>query len=314
MATDYGTQEKKKGNRRILTILVIVVLILAVVVALSFTGPSTPTFNPAQKAAYRALNYMIGYYSPEIGLLPSSSNSTTFYVYPDNYLASLSFSRFSPTNSTLVEVAEALNISAVSFQATIPSSYLESQYMTLNSTQGWFDCPQAYTMSWSASAPSTSPAGVSDGDTLSAVLNTGSTGCATSMGSAEVDFIQAVYYHKLGDTATAMGFYSAGARFFDGTGLADSSFTNSSSATYHEYQTDSLSMYIFSSVCLSQTTADANFQALGPALMKLQDNSTGGFYPAYGPGFSTSGTQPDTLATSLAALALEQLSAAPGTC
>lgn len=308
MATDYGTQEKKKSRRRIVTILLVVVIIIGVLLALSFTGTGSSPSTPDQKAAYAGLNFMIDYYNPTMGLIPTGPGSTNYSVYPDNYVAGLALSRFQPTNSTMVDLAEVLNVTAISFQDTLPTSALVSQYAALNSTQTGFGCEQSYTMSWGAGQSKAYA-------TLTATLNTGNATCsALTADNAEIDFLQAIYYQKLGDSSQAMTFYAAGAKDFDGTGLADAAFGNSTSSSYHQYQTSSLSMYIFAAVCLSQTATDKNYPALEPALIRLQDNSTGGFYPYYGSGFNTLGSQPNTLATSLAVLALEQEGASPGTC
>lgn len=308
-ATEGETVKKPWYKRRRYQVIVVVLILILILPALSYYQSSPPK-TPEQVSLNKAMSYFVDNVNFTTGLIPQTPGSNTFWLYSDNYLASLAISRYTPVNQTMKEFAEALEYYTDAYASTMPAQIL-NQYEALNSTHASFRCSNSYTLSWNrtvSGSPGT-PAAV-----IETTVNDGSPLCAApSQNYADLLFLQAVYYHRIGNSTGALEFYNLGAKDFDGIGIRDTAFT-SPGPGQGEYQTYKIALYIYASACLGQSASDSNFPKLEPILLSQQDNATGGFYTGYTAGLQHGSSTVDTETTALAALALELLINPIGVC
>ena len=295
------TTPKPWLSRRRNQILVVIVIVVIAISALAYftTGPP-PT--PNQVALNKTVDYFVNAYNYTMGLVSETPGSNTFWLYSDNYLASLALGRYDPSNQSTTSFSLAISEAIGSYAATLPGSYVMSQYTALNSTSASFQCPQNYSLSW-ASSEGTAPPGQGSAY-VETTANNGGNSCA-SQNNADVLLLQAVYYYDHADSTTALNYLHEAAGDFDGKGFADLAFTATNSSTVGQYQTYKLALYVYASTCLGQSGTDSNFQKIFGLLLQQQDNSTGGFYGGYGPTLEHGLAPVNTETTALAALALE---------
>ena len=279
-------------------------IVLAALLVVSFLPALFPvTLSPAQVKLNRTIDYFANNYDERTGLIPSTPGSSTYWLYSDNYLAVLAISRYDVTNQSTAGFATSLNVAFDGYAATLPSSLAESQYTAMNSTTASFDCVSDYSLSWSSGGLAAQ--GNSSAVLMTAVNNRGPS--CTSQNYADLLFLQALYYHRLGDSNASSTYYNLGAADFNGKGLADNGFNGTL------YQTYKLALYVYTSSCLGHASG-IGFSTANSTLWSLQDESTGGFYSGYNTSLSPSGTTVNTQTTALAALALEQLAKPSTSC
>lgn len=284
-------------------IFLLAVLIALILISLFAYLPSGPV-PPKQVRLNMTIAYFAHNYNSTTGLIHESPGSKTYWLFSDNYLAVLAISRYDPRNTSTGSFAVAVDSALFSYYATLPPTLSMNQYTALNSTSTSFDCSGDYTLSWLSGNQLVSGSGSA---TLMTTSNNLGPSCA-SQNYADLLFLQALYYHRLGNSSGAMAFYAKGAADYNGVGVVDLA----SNATL--YQTFKLALYIFTSSCLGQTSG-SGFGAAWATLFALQDNSTGGFYTGYTVVPSHSGatvyshgsTMANTETTALAALAIEQV-------
>ncbi len=292
--------------RRYRTVLVVVVVILLALAVgnVFFSAPRHPTKE--QVALNKALTYLAQSFNVTIGLVPEVSGGNVYWLYSDNYLASLALTRYDPTNQSAVSFGRGLYYVMQSYASTLPAGYRINQYTALNSTEASFACSNNYQITWSLNG--TISAAGRTGALVMTTANNGDPSCSTTAQNyADLLFLQSVMAHRTGNNASALALFQAGSSDFDGTGIKDRPFTNGSPGEANTYQTYKLALYIYSAICLGQQTKDSNFGALEPLLLSQQDNSTGGFYTGYYSNLQHSSTMENAETTSLAALALELL-------
>ena len=287
-------------RRRNQILVVIVIVVIAISALTFFTSGPPPT--PNQVALNKTVSYFVNAYNYTMGLVSETPGSNTFWLYSDNYLASLALGRYDPSNQSTTSFSLAISEAIGSYTATLPRSYVTSQYTALNSTSASFRCAQDYSLSWSTAEGSTSPGQGSA--VVETTANNGASSCA-SQNYADVLLLQAVYYYDHADSTTALSYLHNATADFDGKGFADLAFAASNSTTAGQYQTYKLALYVYASTCLGQSETDANFKTIFGLLLRQQDNSTGGFYGDYGPSLEHGLTSVNTQTTALAALALE---------
>ena len=269
-------------------ILILVIGIGAYYVSTLFetnTESTTSTIQPI--TMNRAVAYLTSNYDSKVGLIPETTNSTSYWVYSDGFLAALALRQAGSSNSSLTAIAD--NVSAT-IQLYAPRlKGATNQYMALSS--GWsgpcgFDSTQSYVIAkWSNIE-------------INVTLNN-ATGTLSDSNYADIAFLAAICHQHRGDYALALNDFNLGAKFFDGTGFADRQFTGPGSANPGQYQTYKLALYIYASKLLSQPAS----QAAMTNLLKMQA-SDGGFYTGYYPGLTHGNTTTNTETTSLAILAL----------
>jgi hypothetical protein len=287
-------------------LLVIFVVIVVVAASLSFFiySPSKPSKNDS--AISNALTYLTGNYDNRLGLVSEYKGSNTFWLYSDNYLASLAFNGYSAVNSNFGTYASILRVTVGGYTASLPSSDFVNVYMVLNSSSVSppFGCPESYTYSWVGGAGNPFPHSQYQAY-LNVTLNN-SPACQLSPSqSADAAFLETIYYVKSGEMTQATSAYTTGANFYDGTGLKDSAYASPQSSSAGVYQTYKLALYLYASNCMSEQTQAAT---LATQLESLQDNATGGFYVGYTSLHSPvigGASSINSETTALAALALE---------
>ena len=303
MDTDSARKPWFRKTRYIVLILFVVILLIA---ALFQVGPATPKTR-AQVALDGAITYFVTNYNYTLGLIPESPGSQVYWLTPDNYFAGLALTRFSSSNQTTLSFGSALYAAVTGYDATIPGALLRSQYTALNSTSAYFSCPTDYAISWSTGGQA---AGGNGSAVLMTTVNNQSPLCA-SQNYADLYFLQAIYYHRLGNTTAADSFYQSGAKDFDGEGFVDL-VNQGAPESAMTYQTSKVALYVYATICLGEQTTATNLAVAESTLLHMQVNSTGGFAATYGPNLTalnapsvspTSGVNTET--TALAALALE---------
>jgi len=294
---------------------IILVGILAVLLLFSLfpLGPANP--KPRDQVALDgAITYFAKNYDDTLGMIPAAPGSHVFWLTSDNYLVDLALLRYSPGNETTTSFGAVLFTALSGYEATLPGALLQSQYTALNSTAASFDCSADYVASWSTGgqiAPGNGSA------VLMTTANNQSPSCALQ-NYADLLFLQAVYYHRLGNATAAASYYQMGAKDFDGTGFVDLVNQGSTQSTL-TYQTNKVALYVYASICLGEQ--GSALPTAESTLLYMQDNSTGGFATSYGPNLTslsgptispTSGVNTET--TALAALALELMITPTATC
>ena len=311
---DTGTPGKPwyRKSRYIILIGVLVILLL-----FSFFPVGPTTQKPRDLVALDgAVNYFVRNYNNTLGLIPEAPGSNTYWLGSDNYLVTLAVGRYSSGNQSTANFASALEVALSGYSSTLPPQLAQNQYMALNSTGGSFACSADYTVSWTTGgqpAPGSGPA------VLKTTANDQSPSCA-GQDYADLLFLQALHYHRVGNSTAAAAYYQAGAKDFDGSGFVDIANQGSTQSTL-TYQTYKVALYVYASICLGQQATATNLPKAESTLLLMQDNSTGGFATAY-TGNLTNLTEPsitpapgvNTETTALAALALELMLTPTASC
>jgi len=292
METTAASKPWYRKRRYQFLLVVLVALLLISFLPSLFQVPLTAK----QVSLNRTIDYFANNYDSTTGLIPETPGSNTFWLYSDNYLAVLAISRYDASNQSTAGFASSLHVALEGYAATLPSSLSQSQFTALNSTAASFGCSADFAISWVQGAQ---PAQGSGAAVLKTTANNQGPACA-SENYADLLFLQALYYHRLGNSNASSTYYQLGSADFDGKGLADRAYNGT------VYQTYKLALYVYTSSCLGHASG-ADFAAANSTLFAMQDTSTGGFYTGYNTSLSHSGTSINTETTALAALALEQL-------
>ena len=293
------------SRRRNQALVFIVVFFLVLVI---FSNMPQPPRTKYQVALDRAVSYFGANYNTTVGLIPEEPGGKTFWLYSDNYLVSLAVSRYPDQNQSVVDLWGAVRYVVGAFGATIPGGIPGNQYSALNSTVAPFGCPEPVSIGW------TPQTGVSSSGTaaIRTTANAGGPACAgLAANYADLLFLQAVRFHRLGNSSAALTYFHAAASDFNGQGVADRAYTDNTSSTRGQYQTFKVALLVYSTYCLGQQAAANSTltSALG-ILMQAQDPASGGFETGYVPIHAGNRTitplgSVNTETTALAALALE---------
>jgi hypothetical protein len=281
---------------------IILIGILVALLLFSFlSGSIVPPKSSDQSRLDRTIYYFAQAYDPTTGLVAQAHGSSVFWLYPDNYLASLAIGRYAPANSSTSSFAMALSAAVGGYLATLPQQYNASEFTALNSTAASFNCPSKYTLSWTPQVNASASAKAE----ISTQSNTGSQTCASG-NYADLLLLQAIWFHRFGDSSKASSFYSLASADFNGKGFSDAVYNG----TY--YRTSNLALYVYASSCLGENSS--TYTSAERLLFSLQDNSTGGFYQGYTVNLSALNAPESTPvggvtteATALASLVLDQL-------
>ena len=306
METEKSPKPWYKKVRYLIPIALLVFLLGLTLVSYLFAVP--PSAN--QVRLNRTIDYFANNYDMVTGLIPETPTSHAFWLFSDNYLALLAVARYDSSNSSTSNFAAALHAALYGYVATLPSNLTQNQYTALNSTTTSFGCSYNYRLSWSSGGQSVPGTGTA------AVMTTANSQNPACLGQnyADLLFLQALYYHRLGNSTAASSYYHLASSDYNGIGLSDKAFNGT------VYQTYKLALFVYTASCLGYAP-ETNTPSAVALLFSLQDNSTGGFYTGYtanatslnSPGFTPTGGV-NTETTALAALALEQLIKPTGTC
>ncbi len=309
METEQKPRPWYRRGRFQLVIIVIVVLLVVSLYPYLVRAPVSPN----QVRLNLAVDYFVNNYDFTVGLVPETPASHNYWLYSDNYLVILAISRYDPGNQSTNTFASALKAAFYGYVATMPAALADNQYLALNETSGYFDCSSTHLLTWTNS-----------GGNRSAVLMTTTNDKDPKCGLqnyADLILLQALYQHRLGNSAAAATLYGSADSDFDGYGLKDLAYTNQSSSSYHVYQTYKLALYVYATYCLGEQQQSALNLAKATVLLRfLQSNSTGGFNTGYtpnslgvGPAITATGGV-NTETTALAMLALEQAKSSSTSC
>ena len=282
----------KKTRYVILVGLLVILLVVSLVPAIL----PAPPVSKDQHALNLTVDYFANNYNSTTGLIPEVPNGSVFWLYSDNYLASLALLRYDSANQSTVAFAQALDAALEGYYSTLPKVYAQNQYTALNSTTASFLCSQKLTIGWTGSTNSSIKLG---GNTnISTTSNSGPNACATANYS-DLLFLQAIYFHHQGNDTQALTLFKLAQADFDGKGIVDQANAAGS------YQTYKLALYVYTSTCLNQAPTDTKLSTVETTMLKQQDNSTGGFYSGYDSSLSHGTATLNTESTAMAALALE---------
>jgi len=275
---------------RILSVLLIGFLLVVSTVSTARADSTQPDLR--NQVLDPAVNYLYVNYNETIGLNYNSPDTTelhnTYWVYSDNYLASLVLGTYDPDNTALTSRAKTITNKMEDYLHNHGITDPMNQYQVLNESVFYFHCSD--------------PKGtlLEEGDD-GAVVKTHINNLTGDLGSenySDIAFLQVVYYHRLNESGKAMTAYLNGLARYDGKGFADNAFAG-------EYQTYKLALYIYASKLLGQGNDEQAFDTL--LAMQQPD---GGFKTGYDSSLNaTSQSRTNMETTSLAVLSLMTVSA-----
>jgi hypothetical protein len=222
-------------------------------------------------------------YNATVGLIPEVPGSSTYWLYSDNFLASFALWRYDPSNSTLANIVTNISSTILKYIQTVPNPL--NQYMVLNSSIAAFNGSSDYTIGHYGDA------------VINMTLNN-ETGALNPSNYADIAFLEALYYASIGQVQNASDAYQIGKSMWNGKGMNDTVFQNTT-----QYQTFKLALYVYASKVLGQ-----QFPLIAEATLLQMQAASGGFYTGYDENYSTNGTNTNVETTSLAILALFELS------
>ena len=268
-----------------LTIAALAFALLSVSPALTVRGLSQSDILSQSLA--QSVNYLARNYDSSIGLVHESPDSAylsnTYWLYSDNFLASLVFQGAGRDNMSLLLLAENLTRSMTHFIRGQPSTV--NQYMVLVSSSFFpFNASKDFIFATLGTA------------VVKSTVNN-QTGILDPTKYADIAFLEAIEYNNKGDDSHALQVFHKGTAFWNGTGFKDNAFT-STFATYK------IALYLYTARLLGQTPDSS----IVDGLITLQSHNgvdAGGFFTEYAGRFSpVSGSNTET--TALAILALSQ--------
>ena len=224
-----------------------------------------------------AENFLVNQYNSTVGLAAEYPASNTYWLYSDNFLASFALQNVNSSNTTLTRISENISRTLSGYVAGISDPI--NQYMILNSSVFAFYASTNYNVS------------NKDGATIAITLNNG-TPKLNPNNYADIAFLEALYYDKIGQKSEAVSLFEIGADMFDGIGIKDIAFSGT-------YQTYKLALYIYAAKFLGQ-----NYSSSAETTLLNTQGSNGGFYTGYNASYSTTGTLTNVETTSLAILAI----------
>ena len=241
--------------------------------------------TPRYAALTKATIFLVSKYSLHVGLISETGSSQTYWLYSDNFLATLALRQVGSFDPYLIAIAD--NISATNLFYVPKLGIATNQYMVLSSS--WtgpcgFDSARSYIVAQSSNVQ------------INVTLNN-STGILLDSDYADIAFLTAICLQHQGNHGEALTAFNLGVGFFDGIGFADQPFTNPG-PSHDQYQTYKLALYVYAGKLLSQPVN----QAALATLLKMQAPD-GGFYTGYYANL-THDNSSNTETTSLVILAL----------
>ena len=238
-----------------------------------------------------AVSCLVRNYNSTIGLIHESPNSpalrNTYWLYSDNYLASLALSQSDSGNSTVATIVQSVTKNTEGYLTRLPSAV--NQYLALETALYSFDNSSNYVVT------------TTRGAAIEVTLNNG-TGTLSPNQYADVAFLEAISYARSGDMGSARTAWGDGNAVWDGRGFADQAYTDPESQSRHEYQTYKLALYVYASELTGEPYDSVAFNQL----LKMQAMGGPGS-GCFNTGYTSSlvnDTGVNTETTSLALLAL----------
>jgi hypothetical protein len=258
-----------------------IVIALALVIGVGTGGGLAETtatvttrsiFNATQEIR-SACSYIVSNYENSTGLVAETPSLERFFLYSDNFLATLVLSNGCGNPS----LAQSVNHTLSRYDA----SRFPNQYMAFECEGPFFEGSEDYHIS---------------GDVWTTVNNKSGTPLNDSY--ADIAFLQAYYDKECSkNVPAAIAAFDAGASEYNGIGFTDMAFQTGQSAGV--YQTYKLALYIYTAELLNQT---APLSAV-VNMVRMQNSTTGGFYTGYDALLTPIGTT-NTETTCLSVMAL----------
>ena len=236
----------------------------------------------AEDAVRPALNYLAENYNATLGLIPATPHGSAYYLYSDNFLASLALQNHASDNATLTTIASNISDSVQTLLKLVPNPV--NQYMVLTRCVGLINGSRDYVISHIDGA---------------AVLTTqnNETSPLNPADFADTALIVALADHCSGQDQDAFAAFHQATPLYDGTGFKDLAYQTG--AEKGQYQTYKLALYIYVAEVLGYQYP----AGMRSNLLRMQAPS-GGFYTGFYANLSTGTMTTNTETTSLAILAL----------
>jgi len=223
----------------------------------------------------KAVNYLAANYNSRFGLIPEVAGGDVYWVYSDNYLAYLVLKYYDPSNETLTKIADNIT-STLAYYSNVYNVKPVSKFNILGGSTPYFNASVAYNLT----------------EHVKVDLNNG-TGVLDPKDYADVAFLMAIHYYKIGDYKKADGLFEVGAGMFDGIGFKDLPFKEGDAKGI--YQTYKLGLYYLAGQVLGKTVPDAVVKRI-----KSLQASNGGFLT----GYYANGTIPRGVVTNIETTAI----------
>jgi hypothetical protein len=256
------------------------------VLAVLFILPLASALPFLKSCSYRdvtdkAVNYLAINYNGSVGLIPEFVNSSTFWIYSDNFLSATVLLYYDENNSTLTQIGNAIN-SRIAYYL---SKYNIKPYSLYNVLGDGGFIAYNNTLTFTLE------------DSVKIDLNNGTTPLNPSE-YGDVAFLQSLYYYRIGDIERALDYFNVGALMYDGVGINDKAFREGDSRGI--YQTYKLALFHLAGYVLGCNTPNSVVNRI----LSLQ-TSSGGFLTGYYPnGTIPSGVTANTETTALVIYAL----------
>ena len=220
-----------------------------------------------------ACTYLASNYSASLGLIAETPSHARYYLYSDNFLATLVLPNDCNNPSLAKNITSTLS--------RYDPSKIPNQYMALE-CQWNFNASNDYDLN----------------GPIWTTVNNGN-GFLSPNDYADVAFLQAYYDAECShNSGGALTLFQTGNQTYNGIGFNDTAFQEDNSKGV--YQTYKLALYIYTARLLSETVP---LSAL--VNMARMQAPSGGFYTGYDASYSNNHTSTNTETTCLAIMALE---------
>lgn len=223
----------------------------------------------------KAQSYILSQYDPSLGLVRENEHIEKYWLWSDNELAAAALRGYTPN------ISENITKSILNYMEDYGA--FRSAYGAILGKDTSFLAPLNKNV--------TDKVWYTDFSTGNTELQ-----CADY---ADIAFLKAIHYYKIGDYAQSTECYLAGQRMFDGTGFKDKAYA----ADDNRYSTYKVALWKIAAELARG--GDEDVIVAGKAdeiLTKLQDAETGGVYTHYRSGF-VQDSQTNVETTSLAIFA-----------
>ena len=298
-----------RAETRLVPVIVAGLLIISYLAGVMPTqkGTEAPTLPPAKSKALQtdldrildnAVNYLCLNFNTSLDLIcnsPDDSNpqlKNTYYLYSDNYLASLVLKNHEPYNETLTAMADDITDAMREYLAIAEAAdpifaNHANQYMALDQKVYAFNDHRNYEITQLLNQSTVNGASIA-----TTINNLPNYLCPKEY--SDISFLQAIYFHEIGDLNNSKTAYDYWADRYDGKGFPDQAFLVEGS-----YTTYKLALYIYASKLLERNYSQTAYDTL----LSMQQ-SNGGYATFYDTTLQAiSSTNTET--TSLAVLCLD---------
>jgi len=239
--------------------------------------------NDYKVATDRAVNYLVLNYNETVGLISETVNGSTFWLYSDNFLASLVLLYYDDGNLTCTRIGSMVSQKLEYYLGKYNVKAYSKYNVLCKEDLVAFNSGLNFTLE----------------DGVKVDLNNGTSPLNPSE-YGDVAFLMALYYYRRGDLKKATDYFNIGAGMYDGIGINDIAFKKGESKGI--YQTYKLALFYLAGYVLGYSVPDNVINRI----LSLQA-SNGGFYTGYYP----NGTIPEAVVTNTETTALAVYALSP---